>query len=133
MYACTHVADVALQLRVEAVREAREHAPAAGEHDVAEQHLAQVRVARAQRGRDQRGDRLGQVRVRRLRAPSVCRTVCGMDGTHDELRRVREVELADGEPLGAEVVVVARRELVVPHAALERGSAAGYGLFMRYM
>ena len=50
----------------EPVRETGEEAAAAGEHDVAEQHLAEVVVAVTDRGHDQRRDRLGQVRVRGL-------------------------------------------------------------------
>ena len=57
---------VARELVGEAVAEAREEAPAAGEHDVAHEYLAQLRLARAQRLGDELRDRLGQVRVRGL-------------------------------------------------------------------
>lgn len=58
--------EVARELVVEPLAEAGEEASAAGEDDVAHDHLAQVRVARGQRLRDERGDGARQVRVRSL-------------------------------------------------------------------
>ena len=55
--------EVSAHLGREPVCQPWEEASTASEYDVAEQDLAQVRVALAKRGRDQCGYRLGQVRV----------------------------------------------------------------------
>ena len=55
--------EVSAHLSRKPVCQAWEEASTASEYDVAEQDLAQVRIALAKRGRDQCWYRLGQVRV----------------------------------------------------------------------
>ena len=58
--------DVALELRVEAVREPGEQRATTCKDDVAEEHLAKVGVAGAERGGDEPWDRLWEVGIRLL-------------------------------------------------------------------
>ena len=62
----TYVRDIALELRIEAVREPGEQRTATCKDDVAEEHLAKVGVAGAECGGDEPRDRLWEVGVRLL-------------------------------------------------------------------
>ena len=62
----TYVRDIALELRVEAVREPGEQRAATCKDDVAEEHLAEVGVAGTERGGDEPWDCLWEVGVRLL-------------------------------------------------------------------
>ena len=59
----TYVRNVALEFRVEAIREPGEQRTATSEDDVAEEHLAEVGVAGTERGGDEPWDRLWEVWV----------------------------------------------------------------------
>jgi hypothetical protein len=99
----------AVHLVVQALSEPGELAAAAGEDDVREQLLAQVRVARRQRGGDELRERLRDAAGRRVRAR--------------ELGPVVEEELADLQALRAEERVLPRRELVRARGARQRRAA----------
>jgi hypothetical protein len=60
------VREVAYELVVEALAQAREEAPAAGKNDVTHEDLAHVRITRRECLRDQRRDRAREVWIRRL-------------------------------------------------------------------
>jgi hypothetical protein len=112
----THALVVAAELVAEAVAQAREQAAAAGEHDILQQLLAQVRVERGQRRAQQHRHRLRQLRAARLRG-GVSRGDCAgkqSKATHGDARQVREEALAEPEALRAVERVVPVRELVLP-------------------
>jgi len=58
--------EVSHELVVQALAQASEEAPAAGEDDIAHEDLAHVGVARRERLRDQRWDRAWEVWIRHL-------------------------------------------------------------------
>jgi hypothetical protein len=59
----THTLELPRELIVEALAEAGEQAPTPGEDNVPEELWPQVRVCRTQRGADERGEGLRQIRI----------------------------------------------------------------------
>jgi hypothetical protein len=112
-----HVTEIPGELAREAVAEAREETPAACEDDVAQEHLAQLGVACAERLADQLREGLWEGRVGCLKWAGEFRSeeMCRRGWTTDKERcRVVEELFADMEPLKGVVRVEPAGKFVLP-------------------